>query len=684
MLFLILFYTPAIGQDSQEFSVKNGDIASAKIEAVTVTAQKKEENVQQVPMSLSVFSDQMIEESGINNNIELMRLAPNVYVRDAGSNYQTIIRGVTGFENALHSVVGYYINDINIPLVYMQNPDLLDVERVEVLKGPQGALYGRNSESGVINIVTRQPDNEQRGKVFCEYNSYDTEHGSAPGYQVGGNFSTPLVKDTLYIGVAGKYNYTDGFMKNKYDNDDKADEGEQFNGHMNLRWTPTQAWDVALIFDALDSDDGFSPFRNPQTTGRHVVNYNDEHDREQNGNTQALRIKYQGDIIDVLSVTGRNDFDDKVLADYDMTPMSILPSVQKEEDTHYSQEFRISSSANSQHLYSWLVGTYFFKEDIGTFFNMGTAKTTDIDIEGAALFGQATYTLFGKLHLTGGARYDYQKMDGTQNCNNAEYDGDSSKGEFLPKLSIAYDLTDAAMVYATVSKGYMSGGYNFTTATSKDTFMYGPEYTWNYELGLKSSWLDNRLITNLSAFYIDMKDKQVSEVDAVTLSANTSNAAKARSMGVELEVQARPARGWNIYGGIGYSNTKIKDWVATEFNSVYNGTVQYDYSGKELPNAPCYTYNLGTQYVHETGFYGRVDLLGTGDFYHDSKNTVHEESYELVNLRLGYMMNDFEIAFWCKNLFDKDYYTVHFAWGGMEGGFDSEPRQVGTTLTYRF
>jgi iron complex outermembrane receptor protein len=136
---------------------------------MTVTSQKREENVQDVPMSISVFSDIQLEDAGIKDISDLVRFAPNVYMKQIVPDNIIVIRGMTGFNPSLFSPAGFYVDDVNFPILYMHNPDLFDIERVEILKGPQGTLYGRNSESGVINIITKQPDNELRGKIFGEY-----------------------------------------------------------------------------------------------------------------------------------------------------------------------------------------------------------------------------------------------------------------------------------------------------------------------------------------------------------------------------------------------------------------------------------------------------------------------------------------------------------------------------------
>jgi iron complex outermembrane receptor protein len=155
-------------------------------------------------------------------------------------------------------------------------------------------------------------------------------------------------------------------------------------------------------------------------------------------------------------------------------------------------------------------------------------------------------------------------------------------------------------------------------------------------------------------------------------------------MGVELELQARPMQGLDLFAGFGYTEAKIDDWTATEMDMVTYQFVTYDYGDKDLPNAPEYTYNLGIQYRHLSGFFGRVDLLGTGSFYCDVKNKAKEEGYKLVNLRLGYEMEHFDIIFWCKNVFDEEYETWKGEFGPNMVGEDGEPRMFGATVTYRF
>lgn len=674
-----------------------------KLEPTTVTAQKREENVQDVPASITVFSDIELEDAGIENTLELTRFTPNVYMKKSTSENMISIRGVDAFDTSIYSPTGLYVDDVSFPLHYMHNLDLFDVERVEVLKGPQGTLYGRNSEAGVINIITKQPGNEIQGKIQAGYGFYDTPHDNAPIYHAGVGISGPIARDKLYLGLAGQWAGSDGFTKNVYNDDDEAAKTDHKNGRATLRWTPTGQWDISFIADITDNDDKIGVYRfstGQYETERYQVNIDGEFKSREKGNGQTLRIRYQGDSFNLLSVTGLRNYKNENAQDYDVTadPMNdwgTFGSVFK--DTQISQELRITSPENNKPL-KWLAGLYGFTEETDIDQDNPTLserRQTKVDIKSYALFAEGTYTLFNKLHLTAGLRYDYLESEGKQDYDyldpvtwmpqSSAYEKNQDNNEFLPKFSVSYDLSEDILSYIVVSKGYLVGGYNYTIATDKASFSYDPEYTWNYEIGVKTSWLDNKLMANLSAFYIDMKDKQFFEQSGgATPSTKVSNAARAHSQGFELELQARPARGLDLFAGFGYAEAKFDEWIATEWNSTYTALVENDYKDKYIPNVPRYTYNIGMQYRHNSGIFGRVDVMGIGKFYGDPANTVKEDAYNLVNLRLGYEAEVFDIILWGKNVFDKGYETIKYDWDGSELVQDGEPASFGVTVNYRF
>lgn len=254
--------------------------------------------------------------------------------------------------------------------------------------------------------------------------------------------------------------------------------------------------------------------------------------------------------------------------------------------------------------------------------------------------------------------------------------------EILPKLSVAYDFTDDIMIYVSASKGYLIGGYNYVSAFTEEAFTYDPEYTWNYEVGMKTAWLDNKLLANAAIFYIDIDDKQVFGIDTsipIPGAQHIRNAAEAHSQGIELELQARPVQGLDLFAGFGYTEAKYDKWIATEA-----GGVKYDYKDKYLTYFPKYTYNLGIQYRHKSGLLGRADLHGVGDIYGDSKNILKQGSYQTVNLRLGYEGERFDFILWGKNVFDEEYFKYMTHYGPDKLVVDGEPLTFGATVTYRF
>jgi len=677
-------------------------LAEAPIErtlgTITVTAQKKEENIQEVPMSISAFSEMNLESAGIDTLTDVTRFSPNVYMK----RNTVTIRGVNSFYASYATGVGIYLDGISLPFEGVNSPELYDLERVEILKGPQGTLYGKNSESGVINYITKQPGNEFTGKVYGEYGAWDTKFGSSPSYIAGANVSGPLVAGKLYFGVAGKWKDDHRYIKNLYNGDDEAGKDNSSNGRMNLRWTPQKQWDISFIADVMTQDysDGYWRYLDGSfSEGSHQINYDGPCSGQREGDGQTIRVKYEGNRFNLLSITGRRYASHKLAMDFDMTSV-VFPGYWSkcffdDESTGYSQEIRMSSPGGDNR-FQWLAGVYTSREDMliyqrqddpdGNFLT----RDTDSNILNHALFGQGTYTFFNRLHFTAGLRLDYSELEGEQQLlsqsGSSVYSSDFDNTEILPKFSLSYDLSDQIMIYASVARGYLTGGYNYKWATDAQSFTFEPEYSWNYEAGLKSSWLEGRIIANTSVYYITMKDKQVTEWDTSSdsvLVQTIKNAAEAHSMGFELDLQVRPAAGLEFFAGLGFTQAKFDEWIDTG----YTGSGQFyqtDYRDNDLSNVPEYTFNLGGQYRHTSGLFFRADILGTGPIFSDAANTAKCDGYETVNIRLGYETEKYDIVFWAKNLFNEEYLRVKYPSSSDNVGLDGEPRMIGLTMTYRF
>lgn len=653
---------------------------------IVVTAQKKEEDVQKIPISMSVLPEMEISDAGMKDLKDLTFFTPNVYAKQSTNQNMLIIRGVSSHNVILNTPAGLFVDGISYPMTFMQNPNLMDVERVEVLRGPQGTLYGSNTLSGAVNIITKQPGNDFTGKVFVEPSFYDVPGSNPFKYRGGISLSGPIVEDTLYWGGAFQMEKSDGYVENVYDGDDKAAKIDHLNGHGKLRWTPNEALSINLLINGFKSDDGYGYTRyidGDSASDQFTINWNGANHWKDEHNGQALDVRWTGETFNITSITTRNDFFTDFVNDGEFGLLNYPDQYWQFDNVSYSQELRFSSVGDATPL-EWSVGVYGFSQEWDAHAEyFGSVINTDWDTKGYAIFGQTTYTVLEKLHLTGGLRFDSMSSDGGQDNSNVagRYEADIDHNEFLPKFSASYDVTSNAMCYATVSRGMMSGGYDYAFATSSDTLTFDPEFSWNYELGLKMTWFGGKLKANAAVYYIDIKDKQVAEWLSGPAVRKITNAAKASSRGLELEVEAQPAKGWRIFSGFGYADAKIDDWVSDETTG---GT--YDYNGKKLTFAPEYTFNAGVQYMHHTGLFGRIDFMGVGEFYTDAKNEESNavDHYELVNMKIGYETESYQIALWVKNILDEDYILSKSYYIGGNIVQDGEGRSIGMTLSYHF
>lgn len=655
------------------------------LEEVTVTATKREGSVKDFPGNISVMEEPFMEERGVNDIQEMTRFAPNVHVKNTSSGGSIVCRGISTIDTSLFSPMGLYVDDVSYPVGYMSNQKLFDVERVEVLRGPQGSLYGRNSESGVISVVLKKPDNEQRNKTLFELGDYAT-------VRAGASTSGPIAEDTLFYRLSLQGYTTDGYYEN-IDTGDNDVAGEQsFNGIGTLRWTPTDDWDISVNLDGAKRDLGISKLRydtGVNRTGRYEVRSNENDKAYETELGQSAKARYSWTGMALTSITSHRAFDRDHHLDSDRTATVLGVSNLGLETDSWSQEFRLASTGKTS--LSWLVGLYGRHETIDADFAidhvsplMTSSRNGNSEDSGAAGFGQATYEIIDHLRLTGGLRLETSRNQGeqtyTSNAGTVSYDETIEETEVLPMVSLAYDFTPNVTAYTTVSRGYLAGGFNYYSAISKDSFAYEAEHSTNYEAGLKTNWLGKRLTLNATVFYTDITDKQVrEEVSGAGLGVwKFANAAQAHTQGIELEGQYRPMDGLQFIAGFGYARSEVDDWTTT------SGGTAVDYSGNKVPWAPEYTYNLGVAYHHANGLFASADLLGTGEQYFDAANELKEDGYRTVNLRLGYQVEDVDISLWTKNLLDEEYVVKKVTSNSNTLVEDGAPRTFGVTVNWRF
>jgi iron complex outermembrane receptor protein len=560
--------------------------------------------------------------------------------------------------------------------------EMLDIERIEVLRGPQGTIYGKGTEAGAINIITRQPDNEFRGKVSAQGGKLlSGETGDKEKGEFSLNLSGPIQKDRLFFSIAGKYYQKDGFIENTMTGDD-VDDRERWFGRAHLRWTPVDDLDISLIASRLEYDDGdanmnmgengAAMFGLPAPEDRKVTS-NMEGENNSSNDSQSLKIAYDiSESLTLTSITTNWVYEDEGFADFDFSPATLMHSDKDSEYSKVSQELRLNYSAERL---KWLVGLYYDRDVFDVDYEvtsvipqMAGVTSRDVDGHTYAVFANLTYPLTKRLSLITGLRYEKEEQDFEDNISHQN--SNASWDELSPKIALEYCFTPAIMTYVSASQGYRSGGFNWT-AKDPHYISYDEEKLWSYEIGAKSAFLDNRLIINGSAYYMKIDDMQVNEAVS-PMESYITNAAEATGKGVELEIRARPYDGLSLMAGFGYSDI--------EFDSFKD--VLGDYEGNENPWSPEYTFNIGAQYRHESGFYVRADLIGYGKMYFDKANDYSRDAYEIVNAKIGYEAEDFDIYLYGKNLFDKEYDSDGY-YGGMYTIY-SDPGEVGLQAVYRF
>ncbi|MCW7753474.1 TonB-dependent receptor [Desulfobotulus sp. H1] len=671
-------------------------------EGLVVTAQKQREHIREVPVSMEVFTGERLEEAEIRNTAEMLRHTPNLHMKDSGADHVIVIRGVSSYPNSLTSPAGYYVDDIAYPLQVMHNTDFFDVERVEVLRGPQGTLYGKNSESGLIHVITRAPDDTLRGRLRLGYGNYNTWEG-------GVSVSGPVLQDRLYAGVQVLGIKSDGFVENMYSGNDKSGSRERVSGRVRLRWTPNDAWELEYLADALHHDDGNGIFRFYEagdagdfTTPPHTINQDvDNQYKEETASTHSLRLKHAGESFDMTLITGFQEYKMDFLVDAFIKPTNDGTWLYSYGSRQTMTELRLSSPVTADRV-KWLVGVSASSEEQKVNADGGDPsgeryywRRVDIDIVSQAIFGQATWRFADRWYLTGGGRFDFQTAKGVLSDRsiyafmNADTTDDLSNREFLPKAALRFAVTDDVSIYTSVAKGFMAGGINaWANLGVPDSGRYSPEYTWNYEVGMKGRFLDRRLDVETALFYIDIKDKQVSDTNK-DMQTYIRNAASATSWGGELSFTARILPGFDVFGGMGVTQSEIEKWKTYEQDSGGN-VVALDYSGKKLQNVPEYTVCLGAQYRHASGLMARVDVHGVGEFYGDPKNSTRQEAYRLLNAKIGYETEAWDISLWGKNLTDETYATYIAPYKGAAGELvgnsakDGDPLTFGVTVNLRY
>ncbi len=673
------------------------------LEDIVVTAQRREESLQRAAVAVTAVSGDQLVKSEISETSNLGKLVPALVVQPTGGTTSFFLRGVgTNSQNSFsENAVAFNFNGIYVGRPTAPAGVFYDLERVEVVKGPQGTLYGRNATGGAINVLPRKPQLDRYGaEAFAEYGNYNSKKAfAAVNLPVG---------ETVAIRAAGQLVNRDGYISDGYDDD----KGEALRVSMLVK--PSDQWSVTLVGDyynqhgkgagavllpngsftvpaledrvsvsdprAISAINGFAAFipAPPFCPGGFTVSgciENAGSDGYLKNKFYGLSAQVDGDLgfakLTVIPAWRKSDADFR----------TYLPGFRgeiKDNAEQTSVEARLASSNGGP--LSYVLGAFYFNEDQDTlnYFRQGKLSTTrftpKLSTESAAAFGQLTFAVTDALRLIAGGRYTHEKKSQlTASVSGglplaidpplgAPITGELSFSKFTWKAGVELDAGPASLVYANVATGFKSGGFYVAAAP---TNVFAPETLTAYTLGTKNRFLDNKLQFNVEAFYWDYKDQQVTFVGGIKTGSGifaqgslTTNAGKSRIYGIETELRFAPTSRDQFNANIQYLNGKYNSLQTANFsptgapvatgctvtgsraaNPGINGARFYDIdcSGKPTVNSPRWSANIG--YEHSFPIAGDMNLIAGVRSNIESSRYLNA-NYREVEKQRAYMMSD--------------------------------------------
>ncbi len=724
------------------------------LEEIIVTARKREEGVQDVPVAMAAFTGDAMEEMGINDVADLQSQVPNISsypARGSTSTLTAYIRGV-GQSDPLWGVdpgVGLYFDDVYIARPQGALLDIFDVERVEVLRGPQGTLYGKNTIGGAIKYVSKKITHEFQGKASVTVGEYEQQ-------DFKGDVQIPLIADTLSMKVAGaSLVRREGFGENT-NNGEQVSDKEIYSGRIALQWDPSDTF--SATFSADYTEDHSAPrgaqimAPNPVaalygdaaagavSTDRYDVanGFLNKNDAETQGYSLILNAEVS-DEVSFKSITAFRKGASHTFIDFDTTPFPITDVWAIYEDDQFTQEMQFTYGGESLDLVAGvyfmtgdaggLVGNEFFGDGVltgGAIPNHCVCGTTggNVKTTSTSAYGQASYNLNDEWALNLGARVTTEEkavVALNESFGTTDFDvATATAGNFTdsktfrevsPRIGVDWTVNDDILVYASLSEGFKSGGFNVranTTAVPESAKPYDPETVRSFELGAKTTLMDGRVTLNAALFANQYKDIQLSVFTSLpdgSFFGDFTNAGEATINGIEIDVKAALTESLVLNASLGLLDTEYDEYMQSGVNIA---------DSEQLTNAPDATFNIGLAYNTYLGEMGelsaRLDyawrdesVLTTETFagadaaiaadpatYNKGNVYPHiQDAYGVVNGSVSWMLNDnLKVTLLGKNLADEEYlqtgYNFYTTGLKIRSGFYGAPRTVSLGASYTF
>lgn len=688
-------------------ATKPGKPSYKNLEEVVVTARKREETLFDVPMSLNVFSSDEIEMKGIEDTTNLIGRVPGLSLSgdllSPGKDFAYLVTRGVGANTGGDPATPVFLDGVYQPRLGFDS-GFMSVERIEILKGPQGSIFGRNSEGGAVNIVTKRPGPDFEGRISIEADDFS-------GHKTQLRVNTP-VSDTFYTAIAVESQAHGSYLTNTTigSGSSDANNGRTNSARIALNYIPNDSFSAYLSLDYSN----FKGLNGLPGVRRGCDCYDVETEFQMDANDKnrggSLHLKWNFDWAELSSITGYRYLSSRLPFDFDGgTRFSDNIHDFKSKQDFWSEELRLANSTEST---SWLVGLYYFEEksDSQRGYDLSSNPTlpglfiTDQDVltdrQGYAVFANMDFSLSESFSLTLGARHSSESMDGdfktdytitSFDLHVIEADQESDRFNSLTgTASLKYYINDDVMSYFTVAQGFKAGGYPLAPISPLDFTSFTPEKSINYEAGLKAELADKRVNIKAAAYYIELEDQQLStviEINGLPVAA-TANAGSSHVNGFEFELSAAVSESLTFNSAVGYANTEFDDYTDSSgkqragesfrFTPELTGSASLDYH-YSLQDGMDLSLSLSYRYVDDV-------IQGFGGL--DTEFSV--DDYQLIDISASLIDEQWQLQLYVNNVADE--YVETRVWDAFFFSVDKSdsfssvlpPRKIGLRFSYYF
>lgn len=670
------------------------------LETITVNADFRSAEDQKTPISLTIIDVEQIEQRGAKHLEDIINLAPNVNFASGASRGKYFqIRGIgerSQFASPINPSVGLIIDGIDLSRS-AGAATLFDVEQIDLLRGPQGTRYGANALAGVINLQSTAPSEDFSLHVESTLASYNTR---SLGVAVGGS----LIEKTLLGRASIHQHKSDGYIDNEYLDRDNTNNQDELTARAHLTWLASDDFTADLNLLHINTDNGYDAFTFDNS--RNTLSDEPGADSQQ---TNAISVQTAWDVSNALRLeTNIAHADSDLEYSYDedwsfngqfsddLFPYSSFDQYLRDR-RHDTIDFRALSN-DAGRLFNgksdWIIGVYHavLQEDLERNYTFIDQFTSDYKTKNTALYGQFDTALNSKTTLVTGLRVEKWRAD-YHDSNALRIDSDETL--FGGKLGLNYQLNDDQFLFTSLSRGYKAGGVNTDGSLPINARDFDTEYLWNLEAGIKSTWLEGALKSQLTVFYAQRKDQQVNSSLVIPRPDGSTefigflnNAAKGKNLGLEAEVDWLVNANWRVFANVG-----LLDASFDEYDDPEGLAAGIDLSGRQQAHAPRYQFATGAELYLGTSWTFRANIEGKDEFYFSDRHNAKTNSYALVNSSLEYRNESWKVNLWARNLFDKDYAVRGFGSFGNNPGNGyitetytqrGEPRIVGLSISYDY